>query len=44
MDANQLYRYIISLPSNKRINLLINKTIKQGFLSDDAHYPFVWLV
>ena len=44
MDANQLYKYIISLPSNKRINLLINKTIKQRFLSDDAHYPFVWLV
>ena len=44
MDAKQLYKYIISLPSNKRVDLLTNGTIRQRFLSDDAHYPFVWLV
>lgn len=43
-DAKQLYKYIISLPSNKRISLLTNEIIRQRFMSDDAHYPFVWLV
>lgn len=43
-DAKELYRYIISLPSNERIKLLTDNKIRNRFMSDDAHYPFVWLV
>ena len=43
-DAKELYRYIISLPSNERIKLLTDNKIRNRFMSDDVHYPFVWLV
>ena len=44
MDAKRLYKHILSLPRNERINLLTNKIIRKRFMDDDAHYPFVWLV
>ena len=44
MDAKNLYKHIMSLPSKERINLLTNEIIKKRLLEDDAHYPFVWIV
>ena len=44
MDSKQLYEYIISLPSNERINILTDNKVRRRLLRDDAHYPFVWLV
>ncbi len=44
LDSKKLYEYIISLSSNERKVLLIDNKVRRRFLSDDAHYPFVWLV
>ena len=44
MDAKSLYQHIIKLPSKERIGLLTDDKIRKRLLSDDAHYPFVWLV
>lgn len=44
MDAKNLYKHIMSLPSKERINLLTNDIIRKRLLEDDAHYPFVWIV
>ena len=44
MDVKNLYQHIIKLSSKDRIDLLKDDRIRKIFLSDDAHYPFVWLV
>ena len=44
LDAKRLYKHIMSLSSSARISLLTNDNVRTIFMSDEAHYPFVWLV
>ena len=44
MNINKLYKYILSLSSEDRIKYLTNDYIRTLFLTDKAHYPFIWLV
>lgn len=44
MSGKQLQKYILTLPHEERINLLQNNNIRDKFLEEENHYPFVWLI
>ncbi len=44
MDGKKLYKYILSLPKEKRDELLKREDVRNSFLSNENHYPFVWLI